>query len=268
MTRISLSYFYHLGHYINGLALLRRDTPEEQRGTIIFPALMAVKELAGMKDEEGALLRLRDAATFLLPHVEKLATGQSSLEEVELIPMLAMSATVTINEELERVFAYRLTDKGNLSVAHLVNGAAGGYPASVRKHLNQAILDEIDDAGVCLACALNTACGFHILRSVEIAVKGYVHAATGALPAVNQRNWGEYIRVLQGAGAGTDLIDLLRILKTKRNPLMHPQDSLQEDEAIDLFCICQSVTGALVKEVAKRSLDAQFVASLALLATI
>jgi hypothetical protein len=77
----------------------------------------------------------------------------------------------------------------------------------------------------CLAFELPTSSGFHILRAVEIGIKGYLHAKAGSLPKMNQRNWGEYIRQLELASADSDLIDVLKVLKTKRNPLMHPQDS-------------------------------------------
>lgn len=175
---------------------------------------------------------------------------------------------IALSEELKLLPLFSVEAKGNLSVDKLVDGASTGYPASTLTLLDAFITREIDEAGRCLAFARPPACGFHILRSVEIAVKAYVLAATGTLPKMTQRNWGEYIGQLSNAGASSNLIDLLTILKAKRNPLMHPQDTLEIEDAIGIFCVCQNVTETLITEVRSKGLDAQFTNALAALPTI
>jgi hypothetical protein len=101
-----------------------------------------------------------------------------------------------------------------------------------------------------------------------VVLKGYVLAATGRLPPLNNRNWGQYITDMATAGASSNLIDLLRILKTKRNPLMHPKDTLELEEAIGIFCICQNVIETLVSDVRIKGLDIKFTNALAALPTI
>lgn len=176
--------------------------------------------------------------------------------------------SVSLQDELDRLPTFTVVKKGNLSIHSLVRGASDGYPKSVLELTDDFIANEINQAGKCLAFELPTSCGFHILRAVEIGIKGYVHAATGSLPRMNQRNWGEYIRLLENAGCGTDFIDVLKILKTKRNPLMHPQDNLETDEAVSLFCICQAGMEALVADVRKRTLEIKFKDSLKVLPTL
>jgi hypothetical protein len=73
---------------------------------------------------------------------------------------------------------------------------------------------------------------------------------------------------LEQAKVHSDVTDLLKILKTKRNPLMHPQDSLDIDEAIGLICICQAGIETLVADVRRRSLEITFKESLRLLPTL
>jgi hypothetical protein len=184
------------------------------------------------------------------------------------------SFSTTLVDELDSTFNYVLTDKGNLSVSKLVDGASKGFGKDILDLLDEIVTEEIDESGKCLACTLYTACGFHILRSVEIEIKAYIHASTGSLPPISRRNWGEYIEQLGNSRASPELVDLVRILKAKRNPLMHPQDRLTQTEAIDLFCICQAVTGSLVGDIKRRTvtenrpLDKDFLASLTLLPTI
>jgi hypothetical protein len=69
---------------------------------------------------------------------------------------------------------------------------------------------------------------------------------------------GEYITRLTKANAHADLIDVLRVLKAKRNPLMHPTDNLDVDEAISLLCVCQSVLDDLIDDVRRRTLEIKF----------
>jgi hypothetical protein len=168
-----------------------------------------------------------------------------------------------LSEELSQVPAYVVTKKGNLSTESLVEGASNGYCKRTIDLIDEFIRFEIDEAGRCLAFGLFTACGFHILRSVEVAIKGYIVAAKGSLP--KNRNWGEYIVQLEDIGASSNLIDNIIILKTKRNPLMHPQDKLEEEEGISLFNICNSAMDELIKDVINKGLDDKFEKALAML---
>ena len=48
---------------------------------------------------------------------------------------------------------------------------------------------------------------------------------------------------------------------------MHPQDILEIEDAIGIFCICQNVIETLTREIKAKSLDGKFVAALAQLPT-
>lgn len=272
MDEVRLSYFYNLGFRINSMVHLRDDVPGDIRHIITYAAWEAIDGFVG--DDKYApkiLPRSYAKAKTLAPELSLWANsiypGRTIVNYGDLIRAVE-SLSVTLTDELDSTFNYTLTAQGNLSTARLVEGASNAYGEDARELLDESVTKEVDDAGRCLAFTMYTACGFHILRSVEIAIKAYVHAATGALPAVNHRNWGEYIRVLTGAGASPDLVGILQVLKAKRNPLMHPQESLAENEAIDLLCLCQSVTTEVLKDVKKRTLDLKFKASLALLPTL
>ena len=93
-------------------------------------------------------------------------------------------------------------------------------------------------------------------------------AAPPKLPPITNRNWGEYISRLKNAGAHEDVTDLLRILKAKRNPLMHPFDNLDIDEAISLLCICQAGMDTIADDLHRRSLEVKFKESLEALPTL
>jgi len=69
-------------------------------------------------------------------------------------------------------------------------------------------------------------------------------------------------------GASSDLIGLINILETKRNPLMHSKDTLEIEDAIGLFCICENAIETLISDVRAKKLDDKFINALAALPTI
>jgi len=101
-----------------------------------------------------------------------------------------------VQDELDRIPTFVLVNKGNLSVHALVKGASLGFSKEVLGLIDTFTKTEIDEAGICLACNRPTACGFHILRSVEVSAKVYVVAVNGSLPPMKNRNWGAYIELL------------------------------------------------------------------------
>jgi hypothetical protein len=52
-----------------------------------------------------------------------------------------------------------------------------------------------------------------------------------------------------------NVVVALQSLNTKRNPLMHPEMSLDPAEARHLFCMCESATCAVIKECLEKKLD-------------
>ena len=67
-----------------------------------------------------------------------------------------------MKSELRTFPSYCLLEKGNLSIEKLIFGASRGYPDYVLKVATKFTIDEIDEAGRCLAVERATACGFHI----------------------------------------------------------------------------------------------------------
>jgi|GEM_PF-2519751 len=268
MYKTSPGYFYQLGYEVNSVSWMRADSPQDLREEFVTRTRLALEAFVNNQGAWEMLPRSVEAAKTLLLYLKVWVFEPHRLENLPALKQHVQSFSTIFIEDVERTHHYTLTEKGNLSLDRLVSGASSGYPPDVLKCLDVHITREIDEAGRSLACTLYTASGFHIFRSVEIVVKGYVHAATGSLPPLNRRNWGEYISQLTTAGAAPEVIDTLKILKTKRNPLMHPQDTLDEPEAIDVFCLCQASTGSLIRDITRRNLDAKFTASLGLLPTL
>lgn len=163
-----------------------------------------------------------------------------------------------LDDELSKLPFFCLEDEkiGNLSVAKLRKGASKGYPEKVRGRLTDACRSEIDESGKCLVFERSTAAGFHILRSVEITIRQYLLAVPGfVMPPLNRQNWGEYLRLLKDNNASREVTDQLHNIKDNyRNPLMHPEDTLELSDAVSLFAVAQSINEVLIGDMLKRNL--------------
>ena len=162
-----------------------------------------------------------------------------------------------LNDELSKLPIFCLEDEkiGNFSIRKLLSGASAGYPEKTKAHLTDLCKVEIDEAGKCLVYKRSTAAGFHILRAVELTIKQYLQAVPGfQMPPLNRQNWGEYLKLLKDNGAAKEVTDNLHNIKDNyRNPLMHPEDILEMDEAVSLFGVAQSMNETLIADMKKRS---------------
>ncbi len=95
-----------------------------------------------------------------------------------------------------------------------------------------------------------------MLRSVELTIQQYLTAVPGfVMPPLNRQNWGEYLKLLKENGAGKEVTDHLHNVKDNyRNPLMHPEDVLEMDEAVSLFALSQAMNEMLISDMLKRGL--------------
>jgi hypothetical protein len=163
-----------------------------------------------------------------------------------------------LDDELKKLPIFCCDDDaiGNFSVSKLLKGASKGYPEKTRKHLTHLCCGEIDEAGKCLVYERSTAAGFHILRSVELTIIQYLTAIPGfVLPPLNRQNWGQYLQLLKDNGAIKEVTDHLYNIKDNyRNPLMHPEDTLEMPEAVSLFSVAQSMNEMLIRDMEKKGL--------------
>src|SRR5205807_4190220 len=104
-----------------------------------------------------------------------------------------------------------------------------------------------------------TACGFHVCRATDEMLRRYC-AHFGAVPKGSGRDWGRYIQALRDVLANppttkkpnertVDLLDSIRALD--RNPLIHPEDNLDSDDALILFDLCKNAVALMVADIKK-----------------
>lgn len=149
-------------------------------------------------------------------------------------------------------FAYLVDQKGAYLTADLIERAEIIFSERVRKELSEAAIQDVRQAGKALVLELPTAAGFHMLRATESVIRAYYKAVVGKLP--KSRNWGVYVKDLKAKGADAKVVGVIdQLRELHRNPLMHPEETLSEDEAIVIFGLAQSVIVAMVGDIVRRT---------------
>jgi hypothetical protein len=136
-------------------------------------------------------------------------------------------------------------------VNDLIERGAVLFPADLATKVPETVGDA-NQAGRCLAFRLPTAAGFHLHRVNEAVLRRYYDAVTPGKPKPNNRTIGAYLKAFEKHKTGNAKVlaalDSLRELH--RNPLMHPEESLENvDEALALYGAVHSVVVHMLKAI-------------------
>jgi len=170
--------------------------------------------------------------------------------QIDRMKALCHALTSGLRDEAQRSFVLKVEDQRYLSSHSLIERIEDCYPKDVWEVISDDAKRELGECGCCLAFERYTGAGFHALRGVECVIRQYILKLTGALP--RKRDWGSYIQTLKDNGADANLIAVLDNIRTlDRNPLMHPEDWLEIDDAIAVFNITQTALVRLVAGIKK-----------------
>lgn len=163
-------------------------------------------------------------------------TDALSYEYSRQVRKLLTVFETTFASEAESSNVFSVSQKGTHASLDLMDRADDNLPADVKARLTPETQCDIREAGKCLALDCHTASAYHILRGVERVIIRYVERVTGKPYGPKNRNWGAYIRVLKAHNADAGVIGYLDHMRTfYRNPIIHPEDTLDGNEAFSLF---------------------------------
>jgi hypothetical protein len=139
---------------------------------------------------------------------------------------------------------YFIEKKVGFDTVTLLRRADENLHETIRPFVPDPALNELREAGRCLALEAYTASGFHTLRGVEVVMGAYYKAVSSA--PRDFRSWHDYVEALEELAKEKDgkkpkhpsakvaaMLDRMR--EIDRNPLMHPDESLDEAGADSLF---------------------------------
>lgn len=151
----------------------------------------------------------------------------------------------------EPILIYKISD--------LVDSASKRIPAEVIEIIPKGIVSEFDQAGRAMAFGLPTACGFHALRALEIMMGHYLNSF--GYSGKKCVSWFDHIdamrklaedesRVPNPSQKVVSMLDRMRQLD--RNPLMHPEDTLDSTQSETLFSLAAITIIEMARDLALR----------------
>ncbi|MGC2443218.1 hypothetical protein [Candidatus Binatus sp.] len=171
-------------------------------------------------------------------------------KHIELLRDCLSRFETALKLDLGALPIYVLEDKRGYSAWQFLTrwGARTIFSKNEQAQLPRLCLEDIDHAGRSLMHDQFTAAGFHMIRALESVARTYYERVKGGSP-VNSK--GEFLQLGVMASALKDVLTqladqqegllgeivppLIRITKIYRNPIMHPEMVLQEDNAIRVF---------------------------------
>lgn len=262
MKKLNTHAIYLLGQRMRGLIV-----SEHKEGMTIndiflklFQARLALK---GQVTEEFFSPSLKRSASAVLQAIYDLGWPDSDSVRVETetpiaewqlnwLKHKARDFEIVLANELPGLATYVVSPKGIFSTDDLITNAELQIPEKHRSALSAKAIEDIRQAGKCLAFELSTASAFHMWRAVESMMDNYHEALTGKSFADSgiTRNWGKYIPALEEANAEKKITVFLdHIRQEYRNPISHPDVTLELDEAFGLFAPAISVIGQMLREI-------------------
>ena len=255
MKRTNQMQMYRLGN----LTRLRELDDKGGREVLLGSLFVTEIYLKGfLEDSQNMemLPRAVERAGELLDEIKRVTEKQGSFSGGFLNLLLGQFET-SLEDDLTRLPTYIIERTGAYSTDQLISSAENVFPKDLRDSFipPQAVLD-FRSAGSCLAYDLPTACGFHVYRATDAMLRKYcVHF--NATPKGTGRDWGRYVAALRDALAGpntkkpnprtVELLDSIRAMD--RNPLVHPEQNLDNDGALLAFDLCKNAVSLMANDI-------------------
>ena len=241
MNHVNINAFYSLGGTFRSLAeIANYKRFEDMKGVLVGTRTMLARVLAGEFVPVARCAELgkkldKEIESFLIKYESK-GSDFIKQDDARAILFAAITFEDKLRHELDHLDVYYIPPKGTHATLALIEKAETNLPRDVVSRLEPKALNDIQQAGRCLALDAPTAAGFHILRAVESLIVRYIDKITGKPHPPKNRNWGAYIQAIRNNGGKPAVADYLFHMKeTYRNPIMHPEVVLTPDEAFSLF---------------------------------
>jgi hypothetical protein len=258
MQRVNGHHFYDLALKLYPLRSVKPDTPVKDVFFALWDGRIAIRELFSQiplrvcKPHAQGVVNSIDA---LIPRNWDEAISKFS-EETLIGPIAyglvngVVEFETVLAAELQSLDTYLVSQKGTHSTPDLIDRAEIMFHDKIRHRLPENAILDIRNAGRCLALDNPTASAFHILRAVESVMSVYFERVTGKPIPTRMRNWGIYLKTLrkypQHSQKAIGFLDHIR--DTYRNPILHPEVIVSEDEAESLLGAAASAIRMLVLE--------------------
>ena len=180
-------------------------------------------------------------------HQEHGADHELTEDDVRIFNAAYFAFEGALSLDLGQAPTFFVTPKGVYDTDSLINKGSSVYE-DLQEHLPQEAIEDTNQAARCLAFTLPTASGFHMARATEAVARNYLLHLGCAEDDINKSpNWGAYHTLMEDKEADAVIahhFDQLRSLH--RNPLVHPEVTLDMTEAQSLWAMCTSLVISMV----------------------
>ena len=230
--------------------------PNEKYGEVWGHALsarMKLETLFGQSVYSPYLRASRDRGNVLYAALGRLVEDDKHDWDAEIkeqafsIQSAAKDFKLVFQSEISTLPVYLVAPKDNYDVALLIERGTGLFPSGMVSRVPDTLFDA-NEAGKALAFKLPTACGFHTFRVMESVLKRYWDIVTENAKRPEPETIGKFAAELNDKGKGDKkIIETLKMIaKLHRNPCIHPDVALTEEEAIGILGIARSVIAAML----------------------
>ena len=201
----------------------------------------------GDRDDFGIVTALprnpQECVERILEPDDKKPLIEKTLEryEIERAKDALREFETVFSAELRSLDTYYCSQKLGYDTSVLIEEAEKLIPESIRSSMPENAINDIRQAGKCIAFDIPTAAGFHTIRATEAVIRAYYAVVVGTMPKLKMRNWGAYIKILNESGADKRVTGFLdHIREFHRNPVLHPEETLSTEEAHVLLGVAVS----------------------------
>ena len=262
MIRVNLPYVANVIESLNDLARIQGGGTLNEHRYTLFVGYSNVHDFLFGSVWSGGLRTCIGPGAKLLEAIDAISKREnpddSIIDVVQAFTLTqAVSSFRTVLEaEFQLSPLYLVTARRGYDIASLLEQAEVIFPPDLIEKVPDVRFD-LREAGKCIAFNLGTGAGFHLLRALETVICCYWKEVMKGAPLPDNRNLGAYIREMENAKAGDGkvLAALRQIKDFHRNSLMHPEETLDLDQAIALLGIVQSAIVAMLPTIPKPQLE-------------
>jgi len=263
MEKLNLNYFYQLGShltFLTNVATMPDEFREEDIVSHSRGAKSSIKRLiAAFPDLSVCKSVAQDFLDYLDGYIKwydkRLAEGNGEKVTSGSSAFLLLEARATAFEsvllaELQNLQAFHVTGKRAYDTLILIDHFEKSFSDTTLNKIDKKIVKEINEGGRCLAFDCYTAFGFHIMRATEAVLHQYYIVVCKPASQAPLHNWGAYISALckiEDDDVKKVIALLQQIKDIDRNPIMHPEWVLTQDESTEVFDSAKAAIEAMAK---------------------
>ena len=258
MKETNLAIFYHLGAGLAKLKELKAEMPMNEAALLITePARwlticrlemenVFTEHLQHEADDLSKLLGIVIREYLRTPLGEGTLAGGTNWA----IQSGIRSFESAFDHECRQMDIFAVTPKGDLSTRVLIDDASKKFPQSLLGVMPKQTIEDLQEAGRCLAFERSTACAFHICRATEALMRAYYKKLTGVdwPPPKMNKDWKVLADQLRVKGAPKVITNRLDEIRDDRNAYAHPDITVPLDEGPIVYDLCTGVMFYMAKE--------------------